>query len=571
MIGAAAGASLRARRARLARYLACFGLLGAGLGGGLLVIRSYQASPGFDAVLAVGYAATLVVLGTAAGWIVRTVEGQRAALLEAKLRTRSLLRERRARRRTEGELQVAKDKAEAANQAKTRYMTGLSHELRTPLNAIYGFAQILEKAQDVPAGRRNAITTIRRSSEHLAGLIEGLLDVSRIESGRLEIQRDQIDLRAFLTQIASIFEANAGHKGIAFNMETRGKLPRWIAGDEKRLRQIIINLLSNAIRFTETGRVDFLFHYRSEVAVIEVRDTGIGIPPDETDTIWHPFRRGRNLRQPGSGLGLTITKLLVEILGGEIGLQSEVGKGSVFRVRLLLPSVAHHGPGVLSDDPEPETPRPTACEGEGRTILLVDDDPDHLALVASFLEPIGFVVRTASTAEQALAVLPECNPDLFVFDIDLPALDGWGLARRVRAGSHANIPVIMISGHAADGPVSDPEHDLCDAFLAKPYDLDDLLARIAGLLNVRLRPGPQGSSLPDHEPARSDALPREIIEELIALASIGHARRIESRLDAIERAHPDALALIARLRRLHAGFDMPGIVRFLEGTPRHGS
>ena len=561
----------RARPSRRGLGWASAVLLAAGLGGGLLIVRAYRGSPAFDPVLAGVYALMLAVIVLAVWWFAATVEAQRRALQAARRRTQRFLRERRALRLSGREQQTARDKAEAANQAKTRYMTGLSHELRTPLNAIYGFAQILEKAPDIPAGHRSAITTIRRSSEHLAGLIEGLLDVSRIESGRLEIQRDRIDLRAFLTQIASIFEASAGHKGIEFAMETRGRLPRWIAGDEKRLRQIIINLLSNAIRYTDAGRVDFLFHYRSEVAVMEVRDTGIGIGADEIDTIWLPFRRGRDRRQPGSGLGLTITKLLVEILGGEIRLESEVGKGSTFRVRLLLPSIPDPGPGAPRRDAEPATQPPAECEGRGRTILVVDDDRTHLAMIESFLKPAGFAVRTAWTAEEALAVLPRCRPDLFILDIDLPDLDGWELARRVRAGERATAPIIMISGHAADGLAPDPEGVPCDAFFAKPYRLDGLLARIAGLLNIQPRPVAGSPSAAAPEPAIGGSLPAEVTEELAALASIGRARRLATRLDEIEGAHPDARALIARLRSLHAAFDMPGIVRLLESAPRHGS
>ncbi len=556
---------------RMGRCLAVVALFGSALAGGLVTLRVYQASPAFDVALGVIFALMLILIGLAVGWFILSTERLRAALREAKLEARRLLRERRALRRADRELQSAKDKAEAANQAKTRYMTGLSHELRTPLNAIYGFAQLLENAQDIPNDRRTAITTIRRSSEHLTGLIEGLLDVSRIESGRLEIQRDQIDLRAFLTQIASIFEASAGRKGIEFGMKTRGKLPRWIACDEKRLRQIIINLLSNAIRYTETGRVDFLFHYRSEVAMIEVRDTGIGIRPEDIETIWLPFQRGRHLEQPGSGLGLTITKLLVEILGGEIELESEFGKGSVFRARLLLPSVPHQGHDTLTGTANPSALQPTGYEGKARTILLVDDDLNHLTLVASFLKPIGFVVHTASSAEQALAMLDHFSPDLFIFDIDMPELDGWGLARRVRGGSPGTTPIIMISAHASDGLAPESENALCDAFLAKPYNLNDLLTKVAGLLDIRLNRRPACESVSETVVSPAGGMPRELVEELTELASIGHARRIEIRLDEIERTHPDTRTLVTQLRKLHATFDMPGMVQFLEGMQTDGS
>ena len=310
---------------RMSRFLVSTGIVSALFAGLLLVIRNYNGLPEFDAALTIIFGTVLIVIGIAVWMFILTSESQRAAREEAERQTERLLREVRAHERTDRELQAAKEKAEAANLAKTRYMSGLSHELRTPLNAIYGFAQILEKAPDIPERRRHSVTTIRRSSEHLAGLIEGLLDISRIESGRLEILRDRIDLRMFLAQIASIFEETAREKGIAFRVELNGSLPGWVTCDEKRLRQIFINLLSNAIRYTDAGEVVLAMHYRNEVALIEVRDTGRGIADEDMDAIWLPFQRGRNHHVAGSGLGLTITKLLVEILGGEIEVESSLG------------------------------------------------------------------------------------------------------------------------------------------------------------------------------------------------------------------------------------------------------
>ncbi|MEM9268913.1 MAG: ATP-binding protein, partial [Pseudomonadota bacterium] len=294
------------------------------------VIREFSGAPEFDAILTAIFATVIISIGISVWMFLLAGESRKSAADEAERQTERLLMEIRAHERTDKALQEAKDKAEAANLAKTRYMSGLSHELRTPLNAIYGFAQLLEKDQKLEAWRPS-LTSIRRSSEHLAGLIDGLLDIARIEAGRLEIMRDQINLRVLLKQVTSIFEEEARAKGIEFVVSTEGRLPTFVRSDEKRLRQIIINLLSNAIRYTEAGRVSLKLIYRNEVAIVEVQDTGVGIPPQHLETMWRPFERGERRDVDGSGLGLTITKLLVEILGGDISVESTVGKGTTFR------------------------------------------------------------------------------------------------------------------------------------------------------------------------------------------------------------------------------------------------
>jgi len=380
------------------------------------------------------------------------------------------LMEIRAHERTDKALQEAKDKAEAANLAKTRYMSGLSHELRTPLNAIYGFAQLLEKDQKLEEWRPS-LTSIRRSSEHLAGLIDGLLDIARIEAGRLEIMRDQINLRVLLKQVTSIFEEEARAKGIEFVVSTEGRLPTFVRSDEKRLRQIIINLLSNAIRYTEAGRVSLKLIYRNEVAIVEVQDTGIGIPPEHIETMWRPFERGDRRDVDGSGLGLTITKLLVEILGGDISVESAVGKGTTFRTRLMLPSVTPSVFDPQAVDAEAVTLPVTGYAGSRKTVLIVDDDHNHLSLADKFLSEYGFIVLVANSVAMAETMLDDATPDIFLLDIDMPEGDGWSFARSLREGPHPNTPIIMISGHAHEEGLHRSELGLHDAFFAKPYNL----------------------------------------------------------------------------------------------------
>ncbi|MEL6208142.1 MAG: ATP-binding protein, partial [Pseudomonadota bacterium] len=548
---------------RMSRFLIYTVILSGGFGGLLLIIRHFNGSAEFDAALTIIFGMVLIVIGVVVWMFILTNESHHKARQDAERQTERLLREVRAHERTDRELQAAKEKAEAANQAKTRYMTGLSHELRTPLNAIYGFAQILEKAPDIPERKRSSVTTIRRSSEHLAGLIEGLLDISRIESGRLEILRDRIDLRVFLAQIASIFEASAGDKRLTFRLETKGSIPGWVTCDEKRLRQIFINLLSNAIRYTEKGEVILRFHYRNEVALIEVSDTGCGIAPEDLDKIWMPFERGAQHTIPGTGLGLTITKLLVEILGGEIDVDSTLGKGSLFRVRMMLPSIPHARLGA-KDGEATAALQVVGLDGPRRTLMVVDDDLNHLALVSNFLEPIGFAVLTASSAELALDMLGDIAPDIFILDIDMPGSDGWTLAETLRSGDHRSTPIIMISGHALDGVPSRPRSALFDAFIAKPYNLDDLATRVADLLKIRLIKRAHPLTRTESN-ARMTGLPEDIAVNLLSFAEIGHVRELEQCLSNLQ---VDPL-LLGRLRNALANYDMPGFTRIVNAARAH--
>ncbi|WP_300015599.1 ATP-binding protein [uncultured Roseobacter sp.] len=521
------------------------------------LVRNSANAPNFDGVLTVIFSTVSIVIGISVWMYLLSGESRRNATAEAERQTERLLKEIRAHERTDRALQQAKDKAEAANLAKTRYMSGLSHELRTPLNAIYGFAQLLEKDADLE-NWRPSLTSIRRSSEHLAGLIDGLLDIARIEAGRLEIMRDQINLRVLLTQVASIFEEEAHKKSINFELRAEGLLPAFVRSDEKRLRQIIINLLSNAIRYTEEGAVTFKLTYRNEVAIIEVADSGIGIAPEHIDRIWRPFERGERRDIQGSGLGLTITKLLVEILGGEIEVESAVGVGSTFRVRLMLPSVT---PSVFDPDtmgPESNALPINGYEGPRKTILVVDDDFNHLALAENFLTKYGFVVLCASSVDMAETMLGDAVPNILLLDIDMPGRDGWSFARDLRAGRHQNTPIIMISGHANEEGLHRTEIGLHDAFFAKPYNLDELLLQIAELLKVKLimdknQAAPVLRSLTENER-----------KTLLDAAEIGHASALRATLDDLRVAGVGPASLMRALDACLEQFDMEGLARLLE-------
>lgn len=548
---------------RASRFLLYSGLISGFFGSLLLLIVSLENTPNFTAVLTVIFGTVVIIIGVSVWMFLLINEGHRNARAETKRQTDRLLREIRAHERTDIALQDAKDKAEAANLAKTRYMTGLSHELRTPLNAIYGFAQILEKDPTIPAHRQDCVTTIRRSSEHLAGLIEGLLDISRVEAGRLEIMRDRINLRMFIKQVTSIFEEEARERGIRFVVETRGNLPSWVGFDEKRLRQILINLLSNALRYTEEGEVRLCIIYRNEIAKIEVSDTGIGIDPNFLPRIWRPFERSNQNSARGSGLGLTITKLLVEVLGGEIDVESKLGQGTTFRVRLMLPSLPYesiHESEIASDAKSLPI---TGYRGPRKTVMVVDDDMHHLSLVSHVFEPLGFAVVCAASAEQALEMLADVTPNLFVLDIDMPGQNGWSLAQHLRDGDLVGIPIIMISGHAKDAEKPLPQLALYDAFISKPYNLDDLIIHVAELLKLELQlQSPEG-------PGPGDAGPLSQMDasKLIGFARSGQASAIRKMLVDLESNKSCPAPLLSALKEHLAEFNLNEIVQHLESTP----
>ena len=261
-------------------------------------------------------------------------ESRRVAQEESARQTTLLLREIEAHSRTDAALQKAKEVAEAANLAKSRYLVGLSHELRTPLNSVFGYTQILERDAAIPPEQKGRIHVIRRSAEHLSGLIDGLLEISKIETGRLQLQRNEIHLDEFLADIVEMFRPQAEAKGLAFHYIRPETMPEIVSTDGKRLRQILVNLFSNAIKFTESGHVALKISFRSQVATLTIEDTGVGIAAEDLPKIFEPFERGtaeRTRLVPGTGLGLTIVKMLVSLMGGDVAVRSEPGKGKHLR------------------------------------------------------------------------------------------------------------------------------------------------------------------------------------------------------------------------------------------------
>ncbi len=512
----------------------------------------------------------VAIIAAVAAWVfVLAHESREIAQDESQRQTALLMREIEAHRRTDAALQRAKEAAEAANLAKSRYVVGVNHELRTPLNAVMGYAQLLDSDDSMPARARKGLRVIRRSAEHLSGLIDGLLDMAKVEAGRMQLARDEVRTQDLLEQLGDMFRLQSNAKGLRFSLGGAATLPAVVRADGKRLRQVLINLLSNAVKFTEAGSITLAVRYRSQTAEFEVRDTGLGVRAEDLGRIFEPFERGgaaRALTQPGMGLGLTITKLLVEIMGGEISVSSRLGEGSVFRVRLLLPDVPS------ARRPRDPAARVIGYRGARRLALVVDDDADHRELMREALEPLGFTVAAAADGEAALAEAAASPPDLILLDVSMPGLSGWEVARRLREGG-AKARILMMSatlGDPAAKPSGEPAHD---GELAKPVDLAALVERAGALLGLDYVV--EGAATPAPGARKAEASERRPspaqIEELIRLGEIGYVSGIEAKLAELKEKEAGCSPFVAAaLERIQA-FDMRGYMALLREPQSRGA
>jgi signal transduction histidine kinase/DNA-binding NarL/FixJ family response regulator len=502
----------------------------------------------------------LAVAATFARLFLKARDGHRAAEEANRAQTERLCAEIAAHQETEAALAKAKETAEAANAAKTRYLVAVSHEIRSPLNAIYGYAQLLERGDSIPP--REAGGVIRRSAEHLTNLVEGLLDISRVESGVLQVRQELVRLPALLDQVVEMFRVQASAKGLSLDYVVEGRLPAYVRTDEKRLRQILINLLSNAIKYTDKGGATLTVRYRSQSAAIEVRDTGPGIPAEDLERIFEPFERGREpdtVMQPGIGLGLAITRVLARILGGEVTVTSEVGEGSSFLLRLLLPEPIEAPAGAAAYR------RVTGYQGPQKTILVIDDSPAQTTVVNHLLRPLGFSVFEASGGTAGLALAEHCSPDLVLLDIQMPGTSGWDVAEQLRARFGAGLRIVMVSANAHEFHAGRDGRRAHDAFLTKPVDLDALLDMIARQLGLDWIV--EDAEAPAARPSPPMALPESAAPYLDALRrfmKLGHVRGIETTLVSLERDVPESADLVARLRPQLEAFDLRGLARTLD-------
>ncbi|MGH1440062.1 MAG: hybrid sensor histidine kinase/response regulator [Cellvibrionaceae bacterium] len=476
---------VNAIHSRLAYFLGivfCISLLNAGL----LSLIYYQIPSNNPATLKIVADALwilffilLIISGVLSWLFLLAHESRVVAQEESQIQTSRLMDEISAHTQTDQALQSAMEQAEAANQAKSRYLSGISHELRSPLQTILGYAQLLGQDESIPAKRRESINVIQRSGDYLADLIEGLLDVSKIEAGKLEIRRDEMDFHELMAQLELMFRPQAENKNIHFIFNCPEKFPKYVAADEKRVRQILINLLSNAIKFTHEGQVEFSLQYKNQVAEFTVRDSGIGIKSENLEKIFHPFERIDEAATsiPGTGLGLTIVHLLTDIMGGEVKVTSALNQGSCFTVSLMLSRI--DSPVITQQINEPIV----GYLGDKRTIFVVDDQASHRGLIRDLLSPIGFNVVEVEDAQSCLRLVEEKRPDLYLLDVSMPDINGLKLAELLRR-REVTEPIIMISADAQEHHTIGDPNSHHNFYMVKPIKVQALLDKIGILLDI---------------------------------------------------------------------------------------
>jgi len=401
------------------------------------------------------------------------------------------------RKQAELALKEAKETAEAANRAKTEFLANISHELRTPLNGVLGFTQVLQKQTDITPKHREYLNYIGRSGNHLLTLINDLLDLSKIEAGRLEMENSIFHFLDFIDGIAEMFEFRATHKDIGFVYEKAATLPEYVIGDEKRLRQILINLLGNAIKFTHQGYVALKVFSDEEFIYFRIKDTGLGIAEEDLGRIFLAFEQlPYHDSMEGTGLGLAISKRLADAMGGQIDVHSVLGKGSVFTVSVALPTASKPSRHKVDET------EIVGYKGKTRRILIVDDNSDNLTMLSALLESLNFVIETASNGKECLDKFAVFNPDLIMIDLLMPNMDGSETVQQLRQNECGrNIKIIAVTAHAFDDI-----REMClasgfDDFITKPVELGDLLDSLQK--SLRLTWCYAGAD-PQEEPARAN-------------------------------------------------------------------
>ncbi len=449
----------------------------------------------------------------------------RKRLLKANASVRKLQTKLSKRVKNQQNIQVQSGKYSDSSMAKVRYLSGVSHELRTPLNVIMGYVQLLDDQAKDNDPNKEKYTLMRHNCQHLNHLIEGVLEFSTIEAGKLKVKLETIDLHDLVNQISATFNHQAMQKGLKFFSEVNPNLPQFVKSDFKRLQQILNNLLSNAIKFTAEGQINFSLTYRNQVATFSIKDTGCGIDPNNTARIFEPFERIETPEMPtrGTGLGLAITRLLVELLGGEISVNSQLNKGSEFIVKLML--------APLHESSKPHS-KPSFTEDKYNTdvsshpVLVVDDEASHRNLLAEILTSHHFKVTQVPDGKSAQLSLNQETYALAIIDVSMPEMNGWQLANWIKT-HRPKTKIMMLSANPRDLEFSTDKP--YDAYSTKPIKIKQLMSEIHHLMNLsRSEPSQYEHNTDQWSHVK---LPAEHHEALINMLDIGHINGIENYLE----------------------------------------